>query len=58
MACQKASKSFTIVNSYVCHRRQPSLELLFQIAEILQVNPKDLINPKDEYFLYKINISN
>ena len=50
MTCQKASKSFTIVNSYVCLRRQPSMELLFQIAEILQVNPKDLINTKDEYF--------
>ena len=50
MACQKASKSFTIVNSYFCNRRQPSLELLFQIAEILQINPKDLINTKDEYF--------
>lgn len=51
MACQKTSKSFTIVNSYVCNRRQPSMELLFQIAEILQVNPKDLINIKDEYFI-------
>jgi len=44
----KLGKSFTIVNSYVCNRRLPSLELLFQIAEILQVNPKDLINPKNE----------
>ena len=41
---EKLGKSFTIVNSYVCNRRQPSLELLFQIAEILQVNPKELIN--------------
>ena len=41
---EKLGKSFTIVNSYVCNRRQPSLELLFQIAEILQVNPKDLNN--------------
>ena len=41
---EKPNKRFTIVNSYVCNRRQPSLELLFQIAEILQVNPKDLIN--------------
>ena len=41
-------KSFTIVNSYVCNRRQSSLELLFQIAEILQVNPKELINTPDE----------
>ncbi len=43
---EKLGKSFTIVNSYVCNRRQPSLELLFQIAEILQVNPKDLNNCK------------
>ncbi|MES5132880.1 helix-turn-helix domain-containing protein [Hoylesella timonensis] len=47
---KKLGKSFTIINSYACNRRQPSMELLFQIAEILQVNPKDLINPKDEYF--------
>ena len=26
---EKLGKSFTIVNSYVCNRRQPSLELLF-----------------------------
>ena len=45
---EKLGKSFTIVNSYVCNRRQPSLELLFQIAEILQINPKELINTPDE----------
>ena len=50
MASKKLGKSSTIVNSYVCLRRLPSMELLFQIAEILQVNPKDLINRKDEYF--------
>lgn len=40
---EKLGKSFCIVNSYVCNRRQPSLEVLFEIAKILQVNPKDLI---------------
>ena len=45
---ERLGKSFTIVNSYVCNHRQPSLELLFQIAEILQVNPKELINTPDE----------
>ena len=45
---ENLGKSFSIVNSYVCNRRQPSLETLFQIAEILQVNPKDLINTQDE----------
>jgi putative transcriptional regulator len=42
----KLGKSFSIVNAYVCNRRQPSLELLFKIAEILQVDPKDLIDSK------------
>ena len=39
----KLGKSFCIVNSYVCNRRQPSLEVLFQIAEVLQMDVKDLI---------------
>lgn len=29
---EKLGKRFIIVNSYVCNRRQPSLELLFYIA--------------------------
>ena len=37
---EKLDKRFTIVNSYVRNRRQPSLELLFQIAEILQVTQR------------------
>ncbi|BAR50928.1 DNA-binding helix-turn-helix protein [Tannerella forsythia KS16] len=40
---EKLGKSFSIVNSYVCNRRQPSLETLFQIAEILGVEVKELI---------------
>ena len=36
-------KSFCMVNSYVCNRRQPSLEVLFEIAKILNVDPKELI---------------
>lgn len=39
-------KSFCMVNSYVCNRRQPSLELQFRIATILKVEVKDLINEK------------
>ena len=41
---ERLGKSFCIVNSYVCNRRQPSLEVLFEIAKILQVDPKDLID--------------
>ena len=40
---EKLGKSFSIVNSYVCNRRQPSLETLFRIAEILNVDVKELI---------------
>lgn len=40
---EKLGKSFCIVNSYVCNRRQPSLEVLCEIANILQVDPKELI---------------
>jgi Predicted transcription factor, homolog of eukaryotic MBF1 len=39
----KLGKSFNMVNAYVCNRKQPSLEILKQIAEILQVSMKDLI---------------
>lgn len=45
---EKLGKSFSIINSYVCNRRQPSLETLFQIAEILGVNMKELISHKTE----------
>ncbi len=44
---EKLGKSFTIENSYVCNCRQPSLELIFQIVELLHVNPKELINTPD-----------
>ena len=44
---EKLGKSFCIVNSYACNRRQPSLEVLFEIAKILNVDPKDLIANKE-----------
>lgn len=40
---ERLGKSFCIVNSYVCNRRQPSLDVLFEIAKILNVEPKELI---------------
>ena len=40
---EKLNKSYNMVNSYVQNRRQPSLEVLYQIAEILNVDAKDLI---------------
>jgi putative transcriptional regulator len=37
------AKSYNMVNSYVQNRRQPSLEDLNRIANILDVDVKDLI---------------
>lgn len=39
----KLGKSFNTVNSYVQNRQQPRLEVLGEIAKILDVNLKDLI---------------
>ena len=41
---EKLGKSFNIVNDYCNNRRQPRLELLYTIGELLNVNPKDLLN--------------
>lgn len=36
-------KSFNVVNDYCNNRRQPSIEVLFKIGSLLQVEPKDLL---------------
>ncbi|MCB0651559.1 MAG: helix-turn-helix transcriptional regulator [Saprospiraceae bacterium] len=40
---EKLGKSYNMVNAYVQNRRQPSIEDLYKIAEILNVNAKDLL---------------
>lgn len=40
---EQLGKSFNTINGYVQNRTQPSLEVLFKIAKILNVEPKDLI---------------
>ncbi|TDS18886.1 helix-turn-helix protein [Maribacter caenipelagi] len=39
----KLGKSFNTVNGYVQNRNQPSLEVLYEVASILNVNPKELL---------------
>ena len=39
----RLGKSFNSVNSYVQNRQQPRLEILGEIAEILDVDIKDLL---------------
>lgn len=36
-------KSYNMVNSYVQNRQQPKLEVLYKIADILQVDGKALL---------------
>ncbi len=40
----RLGKSYNIVNGYVQNRSQPSLEILFRIAEILEVDIEQLLN--------------
>jgi putative transcriptional regulator len=43
---EKLGKSYNMVNGYVQNRQQPKLEILFEIAEILDVKPQDLLKEK------------
>jgi len=42
----KLGKSYNMVNAYAQNRRQPSLEDLYRIADILEVNVKELLVEK------------
>jgi putative transcriptional regulator len=40
---EKLGKSYNMVNSYVQNRRQPSIEQLYKIAALLDVEAKELL---------------
>jgi putative transcriptional regulator len=40
---EKLGKSYNMINSYVQNRKQPRLEVLFEIAKILDVKPQELL---------------
>ncbi len=40
---EQLGKSFNTVNGYAQNRKQPSLETLYKIAKILNINPKELL---------------
>lgn len=40
---QELGKSYNMVNAYVQNRRQPSIEVLYAIANLLEVSVKDLL---------------
>ena len=42
----KLGKSYNMVNSYVQNRTQPRIEVLFEIASLLNVEPGELLIKK------------
>jgi transcriptional regulator with XRE-family HTH domain len=44
---EQLGKSFCMVNSYVENRPRFSLDVLFEIAKILNVDPKELIDSNE-----------
>ena len=40
---EQLGKSYNMVNAYVQNRQQPRLEVLYEIAEILEIDVKDLL---------------
>jgi putative transcriptional regulator len=49
---EKLGKSYPIINGYAQNKKQPSLEVLYQIAELLGVSPKDLLVIKEKNSKY------
>ena len=45
---KELGKSYNMVNSYVQNRRQPSIKVLFRIADLLEVEAKELIELKKD----------
>ncbi len=45
---EKLGKSYNMVNGYATNKRQPSIVILYEIAELLNVGIKDLLIDKNE----------
>lgn len=45
---ENLNKSYNMVNSYATNKRQPSVEVLYQIAQLLDVSVKDLLTDNQE----------
>lgn len=44
---EQLGKSYNMVNAYVQNRQQPRIEVLYDIAKILDVNVKELLTDKE-----------
>ncbi|MCM1034843.1 MAG: helix-turn-helix transcriptional regulator [Paludibacter sp.] len=52
---EKIGKCFNTVNAYCSNRQQPTLNVLQDIAHVLEVDIRDLLTPKEN--LYKNDAS-
>lgn len=50
---EQLGKSYNMVNGYVQNRQQPRLEVLYEIANILQVDIKELLRTNEEVYKCK-----
>lgn len=48
LLARKLGKSYNMVNSYAQNRRQPSIQTLFKIADILEVEASELLAKNSE----------
>ncbi len=46
---EKLGKSYNMVNSYAQNRQQPRLEVLYKIADILEIDVKELLAENTQY---------
>lgn len=45
---EQMGKSYNMVNSYAQNRRQPSIENLYKIAEVLNIEARELLAFRDK----------
>lgn len=50
---EQLGKSYNMVNGYVQNRQQPRLEVLYEIANILQIDVKELLKTNEEVYKCK-----
>jgi transcriptional regulator with XRE-family HTH domain len=50
---EQLGKSYNMVNGYVQNRQQPRLEVLYEIANILKIDVKELLKTNEEIYKCK-----
>ena len=50
---EQLGKSYNMVNGYVQNRQQPRLEILYEIANILNIDVKELLKTNEEVYKCK-----